>query len=140
MHGSRLLQFYIRLAFLRWVTVQYPGLTEDTYWFQIDELIDQTRKDCATTDDLDRFYNLIYQDDIKVYGDPANTPYKTAESNGAANSWQAIVIKHSANVLVNPKNSQLIAQAAAAQLAQLSKKRRIESVENEEEEGSGISS
>ncbi|KAJ7843260.1 hypothetical protein B0H13DRAFT_1909491 [Mycena leptocephala] len=48
-------------------------------------------------------YNFYYQEDIKVYGDPANTEHQTVEFNESATSWQA-VRKKSKKVLPNPKN------------------------------------
>ncbi|KAJ6622165.1 hypothetical protein B0H10DRAFT_1639107, partial [Mycena sp. CBHHK59/15] len=95
-------QFYVRLAFIQFVMTQYPWLTEETFWLQVDELIEQNRKDCKTPEELDVFYNSIYQKDVKTHGDPADTPYKTVEFNASATSWQAILRKHSANIQPNP--------------------------------------
>ncbi|KAJ6629390.1 hypothetical protein B0H10DRAFT_2208792 [Mycena sp. CBHHK59/15] len=128
-------QFYVRLAFIRFVMTQYPWLTEETFWLQVDEFIEQNRKDCKTPEELDVFYNFIYQKDVKTHGDPADTPYKTVEFNASARSWQAILRKHSANIQPNPKNTQLLAQAAAAATVSSSnKKHRLEEVENDEPE------
>ncbi|KAJ6608002.1 hypothetical protein B0H10DRAFT_1816702, partial [Mycena sp. CBHHK59/15] len=136
-------QFYVRLAFIRFVMTQYPWLTEETFWLQVDELIEQNRKDCKTPEELDAcipclhpaFYNFIYQKDVKTHGDPADTPYKTVEFNASATSWQAILHKHSANIQPNPKNTQLLAQAAtAAAVSGSNKKHRLEEVENDEPE------
>lgn len=33
----------------------YPSLTEDTFWIQVDELIDEYRKDCKSPQELDEY-------------------------------------------------------------------------------------
>ncbi|KAJ6618969.1 hypothetical protein B0H10DRAFT_1947178 [Mycena sp. CBHHK59/15] len=138
LHGTSVkatLQFYVRLAFIanipsqRWVMVEYPWLSEETFWLQVDEVIKTNSKNCTTKAELDVFYNLIYQQDIADHDDPANSPHQTTEFNPSATTWQGIVLKHSAKVLPNPKNPQLLLQAyqvyCAAQNANSNKRRRL---------------
>ncbi|KAJ6615573.1 hypothetical protein B0H10DRAFT_2255722 [Mycena sp. CBHHK59/15] len=136
LHGTSVkatLQFYVRLAFIRWVMVEYPWLSEETFWLQVDEVIKTNSKKCTTKAELDVFYNLIYQQDIADHDDPANSPHQTAEFNPSATTWQGIVLKHSAKVLLNPKNPQLLLQAyqvyCAAQNANSNKRRRLNNEE-----------
>ncbi|KAJ7509363.1 hypothetical protein B0H11DRAFT_2427747 [Mycena galericulata] len=107
-------QFYIRLAFIRFVMTDYPWLTEETFWLQVDELIQKYRKECETEEELDAFYNFIYQKDLSDHRDPADTVHKTTEFNASGNSWQAYVRKNSANVRPNPKNPTILAAAYKA--------------------------
>ncbi|KAF7372678.1 hypothetical protein MVEN_00131100 [Mycena venus] len=81
----------------------YPGLTEDAFWLQVDDSLDQNSKRCETQAELDQFYNYIYQEDIEAHGDPASTAHQTAEFNeSGTTSWIAVMRKYSANVLLIP--------------------------------------
>ncbi|KAJ7096590.1 hypothetical protein B0H15DRAFT_946065 [Mycena belliarum] len=125
------LQLYIRLAVIRFVMKTYLWLTEETFWLKVDDLIEQYRRDCKTTDELDALNNLIYQEDIKQFDDPANSPHTTSEAPGG---WQAVVRKHSANVRPNPKNAQILSQAYSAAMATSGTKRRRIDVEERDDD------
>ncbi|KAJ7787256.1 hypothetical protein B0H14DRAFT_2399750, partial [Mycena olivaceomarginata] len=129
------LQFYMRLAFIRFVMCSYEWLTEETFWLKVDLAIEENSRDCATKDELDAFYNMIYQDDIAIYGDPANTSYQTVEFNPSRASAQSIVRKHSKLVKPNPKNAQVLAPAEKAFYSGRSLKRARVEMENEDAGG-----
>ncbi|KAJ6611031.1 hypothetical protein B0H10DRAFT_1810418 [Mycena sp. CBHHK59/15] len=112
------LQLYIQVAFIRFIAVKYPWLSEDTFWLQVDEIIKDNSKQCETKEELDGLYNFIYQEDIKVHGDPADTEHRTAELNESSTSWQAVVRKHSKKVLPNAKNQQILLKAHQAWMAE----------------------
>ncbi|KAK7012708.1 hypothetical protein R3P38DRAFT_2549979 [Favolaschia claudopus] len=126
------LEFYVRVAFLRWVMKAYPGL-EDGFWLQVDICIHSNSKRCDSQKELDSFYNAIYQDDIKEYGDPAATSFKTVDLNTANSSWQAAVRRHSKLVEFNPKSEQLLAamKAQAVGGPKGVKRARVEEAMNE---------
>ncbi|KAJ7827163.1 hypothetical protein B0H14DRAFT_3467278 [Mycena olivaceomarginata] len=110
------LQFYMRLAFIRFVMRSYEWLTEETFWLKVDLAIEENSRDCATKDELDAFYNMIYQDDIAIYGDPANTSTPKL-------------------VKPNPKNAQVLAPAEKAFYSGRSLKRARVEMENEDAGG-----
>ncbi|KAJ6567791.1 hypothetical protein B0H10DRAFT_1928643 [Mycena sp. CBHHK59/15] len=90
-------QFYQRLAFLRWCVREYPNLPEDDYWPKVDEIINTYRTDCQSKIELDLVFNAIYEDDKRKYGDPSETDF-TTEDIQADPKWQVTVCKHSENV------------------------------------------
>ncbi|KAJ6570350.1 hypothetical protein B0H10DRAFT_1840288, partial [Mycena sp. CBHHK59/15] len=90
-------QFYQRLAFLRWCVREYPNLPEDDYWPKVDEIINTYRTDCQSKIELDSVFNAIYEDDKRKYGDPSETDF-TTEDIQADQKWQVTVRKHSENV------------------------------------------
>ncbi|KAJ7714447.1 hypothetical protein B0H16DRAFT_1742641 [Mycena metata] len=132
LHGTSMKhtpQFYLRLTFIRWVMVQYPWLTEETFWIQVDETIKKNSQECKTKEELDKLYNFIYEQDIRAHGDPATTEHQVTEFNAAMPSWYAPVRTQAGKIQPNPKNPQLLLSAGAPSG---SKKRRLE---DEEEDG-----
>ncbi|KAJ7015730.1 hypothetical protein C8F04DRAFT_1284919 [Mycena alexandri] len=134
LHGTTMkhtLQFYLRLAFIRWVMVQYPWLTEETFWIQVDELIKKNSQDCKTKVEPRpvRIYPILsFPTDIRVHGDPANTDHQVVEFNASMPSWYTSVRTQAANILPNPKNPQLLLQGSAVAPSG-SKRRRLEDEE-----------
>ncbi|KAJ7044425.1 hypothetical protein C8F04DRAFT_1174855 [Mycena alexandri] len=132
LHGTSMkhtLQFYLRLAFIRWVVVQYPWLTEETFWIQVDQAIKKKSQECKTKEELDKLYNFIYEQDIRAHGDPATTEHQVTEFNAAMPSWYVPVRTQAGKIQPNPKNPQLLLSAGAPSG---SKKRRLEDEEEDE--------
>ncbi|KAJ7616791.1 hypothetical protein DFH06DRAFT_1012734 [Mycena polygramma] len=134
------LQFYVRLAFIRWVMRSYPWVSEELFWMMVDQCIEKNSRKCTTKEELDAYvlYNLVYQGDIELYGDPATTPHQTVEFNPSISSWQAVVRKHSKLVRPDPKNAKLLeaAEIASARPAAGNKRRRVE-MNEEDDDGMG---
>ncbi|KAJ7176871.1 hypothetical protein C8R46DRAFT_45701 [Mycena filopes] len=123
------LQLYVRLAFIRFIMVEYPWLTEETFWLKVDETIAENAKSCTESGELDQLYNLYYQQDIEAHGDPSNTPHQTADFNSTSTTWQTVVRRHSANIQPNPRNAQVLQNALTAWAAQNDnplKRRRVD--------------
>ncbi|KAJ7677821.1 hypothetical protein DFH06DRAFT_1465695 [Mycena polygramma] len=122
------LQFYVRLAFIRWVWRSYPWVPDDFFWMMVDQCIEKNSRNCSTKEELDALYNSVYQTDIELYGDPATTPHQTSEFDPSSSTWQAVVRKHSKLVRPDPKNAKVLeaAEAAAARPAPATKRRRVE--------------
>ncbi|KAJ7129876.1 hypothetical protein C8R43DRAFT_1134137 [Mycena crocata] len=116
----------------RFVMRSYDWLTEETFWLKVDLCIEDNSKECSTADELNMLYNYFYEEDIKLYGDPADTPHKTVDFNTARPSWQTNIRKHSAKVQPHPKNAANLAAAEVAALAAAPapKRRRIEMEED----------
>ncbi|KAJ6550742.1 hypothetical protein B0H10DRAFT_2242564 [Mycena sp. CBHHK59/15] len=91
------LQFYQRLALIRWCIKNYPGIDDEEFWPKVDETIAKFRKQCETQLELDQCFNAIYEDDIKEYGDPAKTEYTTSDDSSIP-SWQQTLRQHTQNI------------------------------------------
>ncbi|KAF7367439.1 hypothetical protein MSAN_00806600 [Mycena sanguinolenta] len=132
-------QLYIRLAFIRYIMVEYPWLNEETFWLKVDEVIAQNSKSCETEKELNKLYNLFYKEDIMKHGDPATTAHKTSEFSEVDGGWQGVIRKHSVTVLPNPKGGQILLKAyqtwLAAQPTESRKRRRTDDVVDGAAEG-----
>ncbi|KAJ7902850.1 hypothetical protein B0H14DRAFT_3708320 [Mycena olivaceomarginata] len=96
-------QLYQRVALVRWCFVQYPDLEDDEFWPKaVDHTIDQFRKRSSNQEELNLCFNAIYEDDKKLYGDPAGTEFKSADIDQGP-AWQVTLGKHARNIQVTPQ-------------------------------------
>ncbi|THU83873.1 hypothetical protein K435DRAFT_870851 [Dendrothele bispora CBS 962.96] len=71
------LEFYMRVAFLRWAAGTMPkGTSDEDWWKEIDKALMQVRKD-KTAPQILQHMNHIYTKDKEKYGDPANSGLTT---------------------------------------------------------------
>ncbi|KAJ7358513.1 hypothetical protein DFH08DRAFT_1043608 [Mycena albidolilacea] len=90
-------QLYQRVALV------YPDLEDDEFWPKaVDHTINQFRKRSSNQEELDLCFNAIYEDDKKLYGDPASTEFKAADINQGP-AWQVTLGKHAQNIQFAPQ-------------------------------------
>ncbi|KAJ7443578.1 hypothetical protein B0H11DRAFT_1931462 [Mycena galericulata] len=94
---------------LRGTGVKATALFYLRFAFFVDELIQKYRKEYETEQELDAFYDPIYQKIIVDHGDPTATVYKTTASNPSSNSCQVLVRKH--YIRPNPRNPTILGAA-----------------------------
>ncbi|KAJ7359233.1 hypothetical protein DFH08DRAFT_1037648 [Mycena albidolilacea] len=72
-------QLYQWVALIRWCFVQYPNLEDNEFWPKaVDHTINQFHKRSSNQEELNLCFNAIYEDNKKLYGDPASTEFKAA--------------------------------------------------------------
>ncbi|TFK65724.1 hypothetical protein BDN72DRAFT_900422 [Pluteus cervinus] len=88
------LQHYIRFAFLREHVVTH---TVGDFWTAVDRVISDWAKKATTTAELTGYYNNCYQDDKKLYGDPAMSIHQPGDTS-VVEEWRKTVDRHAAAI------------------------------------------
>ncbi|KAJ7302617.1 hypothetical protein DFH08DRAFT_977745 [Mycena albidolilacea] len=112
-------QFYQRVAFIRWCLSNYPNLSEEDFWPKgVDNSIATFRHQHKTQEELDACFNTIYEDDKVEYGKPEDTDLTTVDFSTTPD-WQVTLGERTKNIQPQP----------------VSKKRKIGEVEDDDDEG-----
>ncbi|KAJ3509006.1 hypothetical protein NLJ89_g5451 [Agrocybe chaxingu] len=93
------LQLYMRVAFLRWIAINYPKV-EDKYWDRVDLVLFQYRTSGKTALELTGTFNKMYRDDIAMFGNPADTHHKVTAPKDVAD-WLLNVDRFAATVVAD---------------------------------------
>ncbi|KAJ7050131.1 hypothetical protein C8F01DRAFT_1092682 [Mycena amicta] len=98
------LQVYLRVAFWRWVYINYPDLEDNKFWIKVDSVLSSFRAKTAV--ECTVAMNRLYEIDKQTYGDLANDNAFLAADPSTIPAWQLTLFRHAALVAapVEPSN------------------------------------
>ncbi|KAJ7050746.1 hypothetical protein C8F01DRAFT_1263631 [Mycena amicta] len=88
------LQVYLRVAFWKWVYVNYPELEVNKFWIKVDSVLSSFRKKTAV--DCTNAMNRLYDMDKQKYSDPTNDNAFPVADPSTIPAWQLTLFRHAA--------------------------------------------